>query len=65
MGLIYLHHNNSNKNYGEALESFRSVVKKYPESTRLEEAKTWIGVLEGIENSRKIDLEIDLCVNQY
>lgn len=66
MGLIYAHVGNPKKDYRKAIGLFRRVVKEYPESPLVEQAKSWVGVLQTnekltqmIEKSKKVDLEIE------
>lgn len=72
-GLIYAHADNPKRDYHKALSYFRSLVRHYPRSPFLEQAKIWIGVLEAhdrlaqenkkyktiIEDAKKIDIEIE------
>ncbi len=58
-GLIYIHYDNPAKDYRRALSAFRRIVDAHPASGRVEEAKIWIGILDGMEKTRQIDLEIE------
>ncbi len=55
IGLIYAHL----KDYKQSLEFFRRLLKEFPESLRIEEAKVWTGVLNAIEEIKKVDIEIE------
>jgi tetratricopeptide (TPR) repeat protein len=55
MGLIYAHL----KDYKKALESFERLLKDFPQSSLSEEAKIWTGVLNAIEETKKVDIEIE------
>jgi TolA-binding protein len=59
MGLIHVHYANPKKDIGWALHFFSRLVKEFPESPRAEEAKIWIGMLETMEKTRQIDIEIE------
>jgi outer membrane protein assembly factor BamD (BamD/ComL family) len=73
MGLICAHPGNPKKDHGRSLSFFRRLVKDYPDSPLVQQAKVWIGVLEEnvklnqtieklnqtIEKSKEIDLEIE------
>jgi tetratricopeptide (TPR) repeat protein len=50
MGLIYVHPGNPKKDYGKSLGFFKKLIKDYPQSPLVEQAKAWIGVLE--ENAK-------------
>ena len=55
MGLIYAHM----KDYQKALSSFKRFVKNFPQGPRIEEAKIWIEVLNAIEETKQVDIEIE------
>ena len=55
IGLIYAHL----KDYKKALESFGRLLKEFPQSPLTEEAKIWTGVLNAIEETKKVDIEIE------
>ena len=55
IGLIYAYL----KDYKQSLESFKRLLKEFPESPRIEEAKVWTGVLNAIEEIKKVDIEIE------
>lgn len=59
LGLLYAHPDNPKKNYQKSLAFFKKVMKEYPRSAYVWEAKIWAGVLEDIENAAKVDLEIE------
>jgi hypothetical protein len=59
MGLVHAHPNNAKKDNKKAIGFFSRVVKGYPESSWAEQAKIWIGVLDGLEKLKQVDLEIE------
>ena len=59
MGLIHVHYTNPKRDIGQALHYFSRLVKEFPESPRMEEARIWISMLETMEKTRQIDLEIE------
>jgi hypothetical protein len=59
MGLVHAHPNNTKKDNKKAISFFTRVVKSYPESPLAEQAKIWIGVLDGLEKLKQVDLEIE------
>jgi TolA-binding protein len=52
MGLIYAHYGNPNRDYKKAFDLFWRLIKDFPKSSKVEEAKIWIGVLNTIEETR-------------
>jgi tetratricopeptide (TPR) repeat protein len=60
MGLIYAHFGYSKKSYDKALRFFIRILNEYPESSWVEQARIWVGVLQehgrlskSIEKSRE------------
>jgi tetratricopeptide (TPR) repeat protein len=46
MGLIYVYPANSARDYGKAMISFKRLIRDYPESPLVEQAKTIMGLLQ-------------------
>jgi outer membrane protein assembly factor BamD (BamD/ComL family) len=59
MGLIYASNNNAKRDYRKSMAMFQRVVREYPQSPLVPQAKTWIGVLDVIEKSKEVDMEIE------
>jgi outer membrane protein assembly factor BamD (BamD/ComL family) len=59
LGLLYVHYANPKKDYQKALGYFTRLVKEYPRSPLAEEAKIWTSVLESMEKSKRVDIEIE------
>ena len=59
MGLIYAHPNNPKKDNKRAIGFFSRVIKSYPESPWVEQAKIWVGVLDSVEKLKQVDIEIE------
>lgn len=59
MGLLYADPNNPRKNNKRAIGFFNRVIKNYPESPWVEQAKIWVGVLDGVEKLKQVDIEIE------
>jgi tetratricopeptide (TPR) repeat protein len=73
MGLIYAHFGNPKKDYSKSVGFFRRLMKEYPESPLVEQAKIWTGILQEseklsqtiqklnqvIEESKYVDIEIE------
>lgn len=60
MGLIFVHYKNPQRDYKQSTDAFRRLLRDYPQSPLAEQARIWIGVLEVIERSKQVDLEIDV-----
>jgi TolA-binding protein len=58
-GLIYAHYENPGKDYNKAINRFNQLIKDYPQSTLVEQAKLWVGTLEIIEKEKQVDIEIE------
>ena len=59
MGLIYAHYGNPNKDYKKSILFFNKLLEGYPRSPLIGQAKIWIGVLQVIEKSKQVDIEIE------
>ena len=59
MGLVYVNPKNPKKDNRRAIGFFNQVVKSYPESPWTEQAKIWVGVLDGMEKLKQVDIEIE------
>jgi tetratricopeptide (TPR) repeat protein len=59
MGLVYVHPKNPKKDNKRAIYFFNRVIKGYPDSPWVEQAKIWVGVLDGVEKLKQVDLEIE------
>jgi outer membrane protein assembly factor BamD (BamD/ComL family) len=59
MGLVYVHPKNPKKDNRRAISFFNQVVKTYPDSPLTEQAKIWVGVLDGMEKLKQVDIEIE------
>lgn len=60
MGLIYAHYDNPEKDYKKSIGYFKQLVAAYPRSGLREQAKIWVGVLDVIEKSKQVDIEIEM-----
>ena len=66
IGLIFAHFGNPKKNYVKSIGSFRKLIKDYPESPLMDQARILVAMLQEnlklsdmIEKSKKIDIEIE------
>lgn len=59
MGLVHIHYANPKKDIRRAQSFFARVIKEFPASPRTEEARIWVDILDAMEKTRQIDLEIE------
>jgi tetratricopeptide (TPR) repeat protein len=66
LGLIYAHSRNPQKDIEKSLEYFRRLIKQYPRSPFVEQARTWVGILEEneelnylIQKLKQVDIDIE------
>jgi tetratricopeptide (TPR) repeat protein len=59
MGLVYANPKNPKKDNRQAIGFFNRVIKSYPDSPWVEQAKIWVGVLDGVEKLKQIDIDIE------
>lgn len=59
LGLLYAHNDNPKKDYRKSLGYFTRLVREYPRSVLVEEAKIWIDVLDAMEKAKRVDIQIE------
>jgi len=59
MALVFADPSNPKKDNRRAITLFSRIVKEYPESRLREQAKIWVGVLDGVEKLKQVDIEIE------
>ena len=59
MGLLHVHYANPKRDIVQARIFFARLVEEFPESPRTEEARIWVSILETMEKTRQIDIEIE------
>jgi len=58
-GLIYAHNGNPDKNYKRSIIYFKQLIKEYPQSYLVEQARIMIDILNVIEKAKQVDIEIE------
>ena len=65
LGLIYAHFRNPQRDIEKSLEYFKRLIKNYPKSSFVEQAKIWIRILEEngelnylIQKLKQVDIDI-------
>jgi len=66
IGLIYAHFGNPKKDFGKSIDFFKRLIKDYPKSPLVEQAKIWVEVLQEneelnqvIQKLKQVDIEIE------
>lgn len=66
LGLIYAHFGNPKKDFGKSLDFFKKLIKDYPRSPLVEQAKIWVEALQEneelnhvIQKLKQVDIEIE------
>jgi tetratricopeptide (TPR) repeat protein len=59
MGLVYANPKNPKKDNKQAIDFFNRVIKGYPNSPWVEQAKIWVSVLDGVEKMKQVDIDIE------
>src|ERR671925_80953 len=59
MGLVYANPKNPKRDNKQAIGFFNRVIKNYPDSPWVEQAKIWVGVLDGVEKLKQVDIDIE------
>jgi tetratricopeptide (TPR) repeat protein len=59
MGVAFAHYDNPNRDYRTSLEFFRMLIAEFPQSPLVDQANVWVGVLQAIEKTKQVDIEIE------
>ena len=66
LGLIYAHSRNPQRDIEKSLEYFKRLIKNYPKSPFVDQAKIWVGILEEneelnylIQKLKQVDIDIE------
>ncbi len=66
LGLIYAHFGNPQRDIEKSIDFFNKLLKSYPKSTLIEQAKMWIGILQEneelnrlIKKLKQVDIEVE------
>jgi tetratricopeptide (TPR) repeat protein len=59
MGVVFAHYDNPNRDYRTSLEFFQMLIAGFPQSPLFEQANVWVGVLQAIEKTKQVDIEIE------
>lgn len=66
LGLIYAHFGNPQRDIEKSIDFFNKLLKNYPKSTLIEQAKMWIGILQEneelnrlIKKLKQVDIEVE------
>ncbi|RJQ18915.1 MAG: hypothetical protein C4560_06790 [Nitrospiraceae bacterium] len=59
MGLFFAHYGNPEKDYAKSIGYLGQLIREYPQSPWLEQAKIMVDVINVIEKAKQIDIEIE------
>jgi len=59
MGFVYANLKNPKKDNRQAMGFVNRVIKSYPDSPWAEQARIWVGVLDGVEKLKQVDIDIE------
>lgn len=66
LGLIYAHFGNPQRDIDKSIDFFNKLLKSYPKSTLVEQAKMWVGILQEnaelnrlIQKLKQVDIEVE------
>lgn len=66
LGFLFAHYENPQRNIERSIDFFTRLIKTYPKSPWVEQAKTWIGVLQEneeltrlIQKLKQVDIEVE------
>jgi hypothetical protein len=59
LGLLYAHPDNPGRDHRKSLASFSRLLKEHASSPLAGEARIWADVLQTLERSKQVDLELE------
>jgi hypothetical protein len=59
LGLLCSHYANPRKDFNRSLLYFSRLIREHPGSPLLEEAKIWVSLLETMERTKRVDIELE------
>ncbi len=59
IALVYAHYDNPDKDYLKSVSHFEQLIREYPKSPLVPQAKIWLDVLNVIEKAKQVDIEIE------
>ena len=64
MGLIYAHYENPDKNFAQSELFFDTLIREYPQSTLVEQAKMWKDTLGCFEREKKESVKLEKKIEE-
>jgi len=64
LALINAHHDNLQRDYAQAIRSFAEFIKRYPDSRRADEARTWLSVLKTVQELKKQNVHLNESIKE-
>lgn len=59
LGLLYAHYANPKKDYDKSVNYMKRLVKDFPSSPLVEQARTWLSLFDLIAKLQQVDIEIE------
>ena len=59
IALVYAHYDNPDKDYEKSVVHFEQLIREYPKSPLIQQAKIWLDVLNVIEKAKQVDIELE------
>lgn len=64
MGLIYAHYDNPDKNYAQSKIMFDTLIREYPQSPLVEQAKMWKDTLDCVEREKEDSVKLEKKIEE-
>ena len=65
MGLIYAHFGNPKKDYNKSIGFFKKLIKDYPQSPLVEQARIWTGTLQEYEKLSQTIQKLNQVIEEF
>lgn len=64
LALVHAHHDNPQRDYALAIQTFEEFIKRYSDNKRMTEAQIWISVLKTIQELKKQNEHLNKSIDQ-
>lgn len=64
LALVHANHDNPQRDYVQAIQTFEQCVRRYPDSKKMAEAQIWISVLKTVQELKKENEKLHESIEQ-
>jgi len=64
LALVHAHHDNPQRDYALAMQTFELIIKRYPDSSKMAAAQIWFSVLKTVQELKKENEKLNESIEQ-